>query len=223
MTIFFCVLPGSLFLFKNKEYKNKNLFESFLFMLPVVVVLETFAHSSKAWYESTLFSFRIFNLFPLESFLWGISYYILLIATYEYFFDKKNKPKFNKRFKIALAFVYFALIITLICLFFFPTLLTIPYFYTVFLTTILILTAIAAIKSPVIFKRGSLLSLFFLIPGILHEYISLKLGHWLFTEGFHIGYLTISNHIIPIEEIFWIPLFPIWIALFYEFFQDDFK
>jgi hypothetical protein len=223
MTIFFCVLPAIFLLIKNKKYSKKIAINGLLFMLPAVIVLEILAHSSNTWYETTIFPFRVFNLFPLESFLWGTGYYLLIVAGYEYFFDKKNKQKTNSQFKILLILTYLGLLGTLICIIFYPNLLAIPYFYTIFLVIILVLTIIAAIMSPTIFKKGALVSLIILIPSILHEYVSSKLGHWIFTQGHHLGYVNVLDITLPIEELIWLPLFPIWIVLFYEFFQDDFK
>ena len=223
MAIFFSGVPAAYLLIRNHKYSSKIPIRSFLFMIPAIIVFEIFGHISRAWYESSIFSFRVFGIFPLESFLWGINYFILTVSFYEYFFDRPNKPQRNPIFLKILILAYIGMTLTLAFLIFVPSLLSVPYFYTLFLVLILLLTILVSIKCPKIFKKALPVSLIGLLPALLHEFVSLELGHWSFEKGYHLAYIEILNHTLPIEELIWLPLLPIWIVLFYEFTMDDFK
>ena len=221
MALLSASIPGFYYLFKQKEYTKKIFIESILFTIPFTIIIEIFGHYNNAWYEHTIFSLRLFDLFPIESFLFGFNYYLFVTVFYKYFFDKPNKPKFNKNFIIVIILLFIALAATIILLQLNSPLLTIPYYYAVLLSFMFVFVIIVTIIKPFLFKRALLVSLYLIIPSLLHEYVSLELVHWSFEKGNHIGYIEFLNHTIPIEELIWLPLVPIVMVLFFEIFQDD--
>lgn len=223
MSLFYFGIPAFWLLFQNKKEKKKIGFGVLLYTLPLTVIIDTLAHTSSAWFETTIFPVRILGQFPIESLFWGINYNLFIISFYEYFFDKYPTKKIAKGFS---KFLYIVLGLTILISFLIvltPHLLSIPYFYSLFILLVLLLTIFWLNKMPGVYLKASFTSLLLFIPSITHEIISLKLGHWLFENGFHIGYVDLFKYVFPFEELIWLVLLPVAIIVFYEMFIDNRK
>ena len=217
-------IPAFYYLFKCKNINQKTFLQTLLLTASATLIVETIAHSSKSWFVPTIFSFRIYNVFPLESYIWCITYCLFMIVFYEYFFDKgKILTKIKPSMKWLLGITWMIVIGVGSLAIFHPTVLSIPYFYTAFIALFILLNVIVLSKKPKLYKKMSLLSLFLFIPSILHELVSLELGHWSFTRGFHIGYVELLGYVFPFEELIWFLVVPITILVVYELFMDDGK
>jgi len=77
------------------------------------------------------------------------------------------------------------------------------------------------LKYPKLFKSTSILALFLFISSFTYEIIALKLGHWEFARGNHIGYISIFNTTFPIEEGAFLIFTPYFVSLIHEVFSDN--
>ena len=224
ISLTFFGIPALYYLFKGKNINKKTLLQTLLLTASATLVVETIAHSSSSWYVPSTFSFRIYNIFPLESYIWCITYCLFMIVFYEYFFDKgKVQTKIKASMKWLLGVVWSLVIIVGCIALFVPSILSIPYFYAIFISVFLILNIIVLIQRSTLYKKLSLVSLFLFIPSMLHEVVSLELGHWSFSKGFHVGYVDFLGYVFPFEELLWFLIVPVTILVVYELFMDDGK
>jgi hypothetical protein len=217
-------IPAFHYLFKCKNINRKTFLQTILLTASATLIVETIAHSSKSWFVPSIFPFRIYNIFPLESYIWCITYCLFMIVFYEYFFDKgKVLTKISTSMKWLLRVTWGIVVIVGLIAIFFPTILSIPYFYAIFIALFTILNIVVLSKRPSLYRKMSLLSLFLFIPSVLHELVSLELGHWSFTKGYHVGYVDLFGYVFPFEELIWFLIVPVTILVVYELFMDDGK
>ena len=79
------------------------------------------------------------------------------------------------------------------------------------------------IKFPKFYTKVTLASILLFIPSLAHELVSLENVHWLFKQGYHLGYVTISKYMFPIEELAWLLIVPMAIIILYEITTDNLK
>lgn len=223
MSLLYFGLPSIWLLWKNKKESKKIALGVLLYTLPISIIIDTVAHTSNAWYETTIFPVRFLGQFPLESFIWGINYNLFIVGFYEYFFDKYPTKNIAKDFsKVLLAFFGITLVIVFL-IGLSPSILQIPYFYTLLIAIILLLSIFWLYKRPGIYLKASIVSLLIFLPSLAHEILSIELGNWIFEKGYHIGYISLLNYSFPFEELIWWILLPIAIIGFYEMYIDNKK
>jgi len=223
MSLIYFGIPNIYFLLKKRKFFNKIIVGSFLMSIPITLIFDTIAHQSQSWYESTVFHFRILDIFPLETFIWCFNYIAFVVLFYMFFFDRYSTIRLGKSFK------YFYILFVVILLVFLSVfiinkeLLNIANFYSISISIFILITIIGLIKYPNLYTKLSLVSILLFIPSIFHELISLKWSHWYFLQGNHFGYVTLQSYTFPIEELLWIIFIPIFILVLEEIFADNRK
>lgn len=221
MTILFWLPPLYFLMSQLKVDVRNRLFKQLWIIIPFALVLETLAHLSGAWFETTAFSFRVLNIFPLESFIWASMYVLFIVSFYEYFFDASTQKKLNINYKYLLTFIYLSFFAILVLLTYYPGILQIKNFYFFFIVFVFLIDIFCLFKYKNLESKSLITGLLLIPISLVHEFASLALGHWKFPFGNHIGYLDILSFSIPIEEIIWFPLIPIAVVVMYELFVDN--
>ena len=218
----FYTIPIILYLsFKLKKYIKKILIEALIISVPMEIVLDSIAHLSKSWYVFSVLGIRIFGDIPLDDLIWTFLYVLLVLLSYTYLFDHYKSKKLKKSFGImSLVFLTILFIFVLVNNFF-PTILVIPYFYSILIAGFLIFTLIVLLKHPRMYQNISLMGLYMLIPSILFEYVALELGHWYFEKGYHLAYILIGKYSVPVKEFLFYSLAIASTILIHELFGDN--
>jgi hypothetical protein len=203
-TIAFLAIPAT-YLASKIEYAYKIKLETLIYGFFCTFLIDHIAHVSGAWYVPPNFGIRILDSFPIEEFLWAFSFVLLILSLYEYIFDQDKSKEISKLFQHftnLLSGFFFALITIYFLL---PQALNIPYFYAVLICIFAFITLWGFYKYPKIIGKISKLAAYFFVPALIYELSALKLGHWEFTKGMHIGYVELLSYTFPFEELlFWI-------------------
>jgi len=216
-------IPALILIIQLKSYIKKISYESLLISIPSVLVIDHIAHLSKSWYENGTINIRILNSFPIDTFIWGFIYTIFIISSYAYFFDQKRKLGIDSMNRKLIKLILSLLSIFIVLLIIYGGSFFIPYFYAVLIFIYIIWSSYWLIRFPKLYSQISLLGLFFLIPSFIYEFVAIKLAHWEFQKGFHIGYIEILNINFPLEEMLWFFVMVISIGITYEVFADNRK
>lgn len=220
-TILILVPPAIYLLYQLKKIQNKIIAQTLLFYLPIIVITDVLAHYNHAWIESTMFPYRVLGLFPFETFVWGIFYGIFMISFYEYFFDTKKQKKFNPNFKYAVAIIWIVLIMLVIIRINTPWLLTVRYFYTIYIGMFILLNAYTYIKYRGFASKALIAGLLLVPVSLCDELVQLSLNHWYFPLQTNLLYVWIAGHPIPVEELLWFTVIPMAAISVYEVFADN--
>ncbi len=209
-------------LIKLKKYSKKILVITTLITLPFVLMIDHTAHLSKSWYENGTINIRVFGTFPIDSFIWGLLYTLIIISVYSYLFDQSKQELISKNTKKLVKLTIILLIITGLIFIIFGKNLFIPYFYLIFLSLVS-LWAVFLQKHPKLYHKMNLLGFWFFIPQIIYELVAMKLMHWEFLRGYHIGYIELFKVIFPFEELLWFYIVVVAVGTIYEVYIDDRK
>lgn len=174
-----------------------------------------------AWDVQSIFP-RLFETAPLENLLFSFFNFFWVLCFYEYFIDKDKDKKISSRWKY-LVLIFCLLSLTVYTLYFCnQEIVTIPYWVTgVF---ILIIPAIIIFSlNPKLLKKIIIPTIFFAFVFLIHEAVSLYLGHW-WWPGEYLLPLNINGIIFPLDDvIIWYILSTPALIGGYEFFMDDNK
>ncbi|MES2023118.1 MAG: hypothetical protein V4439_00345 [Patescibacteria group bacterium] len=192
-------------------FRRPSLFKStakfaLLTGLPFVLLTDSLALFNNAWWETSVFPRRIFNLIPFETVIWAVVYVYLIVSLYNYFFTEQNLqikilPRFNK-FVIILFTVLF---VEIFILYTNSKLLTIPYFYLWFVLIFFCTpTIIGLLKSAKRFCKLWLQCLPFSMMLFIIELSALATHQWGFLGSQYLGMVHIGDLSFPIEELSWI-------------------
>lgn len=216
-------LPTLFFLYKLHLNRYRYIFEAILWSIPGSVLIDWIGHYSRAWsfWTNPLFASTGINILgiPLESFIWGTLFWIFYVVVYEYFFDENCSSNFNNREKIlvtSLSVISFV-IVYLINLYK-PT---IPFSYLLILLMVVFLIVLSLAPYRRLIPRILKFGLIVFLVGLQVEYFSLMLGLWLFPEGEFLKTVLFFGHSIPIEELAWWFIVPMWVAAAHEVFADN--
>jgi len=206
---------------KLKKYFKKILLEAFVISIPLEIILDSIAHLSKSWYVSSVFGIRIFGNMPIDDLIWTFLYVLLILLSYTYLFDHYKSKRLKKPFKI-MSWVFLLLLFIFIQINnYFPTILSIPYFYSILTIFFLIFTMVFLFKYPKMYQNITLMVFYSLLPSMFFEYVALKLGHWYFEYGNHIAYIVVGEFSIPFEEFMFYFLAVTTTVLIHEMFGDN--
>lgn len=225
-TFLFFGLPAIYLSWKNKKKIKKILLFSVVFTVPFSIIIDYIATLDQAWYvPEFFFSFRLFNVVPIDDIIWGFFLVYTTIMFYEYFLDKGRDKFYYKQLKYFLWIVSLALLLFVIILNFQPSWLFINYSYAILgLVLILIPSLIFLLFFPKILFKFIKASFYFFFLALSYEMTGLTLSLWTFPGSHFIGWVEILNHRFPLEEFFfWIIFITIGILSYYEFFNDDRK
>lgn len=187
-----------------------------------VISLDIIAHQTGAWVINGTFGVKLFNVTTwIDNFIWGVLYAILILAMYEYFFDRNNKFFRSIRLKKLMLFIIILGLITYFS-FYFVNYQFIQYSYLIITIGLVSLTLFFShINNPTLVKKILLFGIYGLIPSIIYDYTAITNDHWQFLPMRHIFYININGYKYPFEELLWLFFFITTILFFYEYFADD--
>jgi lycopene cyclase domain-containing protein len=185
-------------------------------------VLDSMAHISKTYVVESMFSFKLIAT-PVECYIWGVLFCILVLAGYEYFFDSTSTKKLsaNHKYAIIILTTGFALFIATYILM--PIKLNISYFYLIYTAIVLAIDFVILSKAKKIFTIALTYSVLFFPFYVIHEITALKQGYWTFHYENLVGGVPIFGFIVPIEELLFFIITPILVIGCYELFADNQK
>lgn len=225
-TLLFFGIPDIYLSVRNTQAIKKSLVFSILVGGVGSLVIDYFATTNGSWFiPDSIFSFRIFDIVPIDDLVWGFLLVFNIIMFYEHLLDKGKHNVKDTKLKYLVVLVIFTLLAFFSIYAFKPSLFEIDYFYIkagiiiVFLPTISFLSIFPKLISKYV-KTGA----YFFAQGIIFELTALHLNQWEFNSSEYIGWIELNSLRFPIEElIFWMILFAICMLSYYEFFYDDRK
>jgi hypothetical protein len=224
--ILFLGLPSIYLGIRGKEYIKKTALFSFFVGVLTIIVIDYTSHLTGTWFVPSMFPFRLFKFVSVELILWGFFTIFFIVIFYQYFIDKHTiKKPLGPRMKylIFIALTLFA--VFLFFLFYFPSLLNLPYFYMLFGMVLIFLPFVMhLLKYPKVTSRFFLAAAYFFFLHFTYEIAALKLGWWSFPGPDFIGWVSIFGVSFPFEEfLFWFILLVFAVLSYYEYFDDDEK
>ena len=191
----------------------------------LALALGAFAYLNGVWFETSVTEIRLFGLVPIEALLAAFMHIFYFIVLYEYFFDDRETESVVKHRS--------AFLVTLLCIFA-ATLAYVYLFSNLLLTNafawlvagLLVLIGFGTIlvyqDRWSLLRRLSLFALSMLPLSWLYEYVALANNYRFFANTNEYLYsFTVLGQVVPLEELLFIALLPVAVALFYELFFDD--
>jgi hypothetical protein len=216
-------LPASIYLLSLVHMARGKIILISLFWGSIASqILDSTAHISKAYTVASTFPFRLGET-PVECYIWGILFGVLVLAGYEYFFDQSSTRKLNKNHRV-LTVILLTLFAGFVAVYIsLPQRLNISYFYLLYTAIVILLDFVFFVKARKLFTLALLYSLLFFPIYLIHEITSLKLGYWVFHFENLVGGVALFGYNIPIEEILFFIISPILLIACYEVFADNKK
>ncbi len=222
-TLLFFGLPSIWFSFRTPSVIRRTALFSLVVTPPFMLVMDYIITHDYGWWDSTIFSSRIFGILPYEDFIWAFLQAYVVVIFYEHFLEKGRHLPVSRMFRYL---VYIVIVMTLT---FFtvmtakPSLLYIPYAYFWVMIFFGVLPITGFLWSfPRLLGKFIKTAAYFFYLHVLFEYTALELGDWVFPGHNYIGIINFFGHVVPYEEIIsWWLLLAIAILTYYEFFDDD--
>lgn len=224
--LLFFGLPSLWLSIRTHTQIKKTFLFSLILSLPLGIFIDYIATIDKSWFvPTTIFSFRLLGIIPVEDLVWGFFLIYSIVIFYEHFLDKGKHELVDKRMKylawplIILMLVFFTLFFTK------PELLVIPYAYFWIGIIFLILPTITFLSFfPRLLSKYVKTASYFFLLAVLFELTGLQLNQWTFPGQNFIGWVELFGHRFPFEEFFfWFIMGAVSILAYYEFFDDDRK
>ena len=223
--LFFFVLPMCYLLYKNTRLARNPLLFAFIFSVPALFITDYLSHIDGSFLNYSILGIRLFDLYPIEDFLWAIIYFLYIGTFYEYFFDddRSRRKKLPRRFYLFAAVGITASALFVAAIFVFKVI-HIPYFYiSAVFVLFLLLPTLVLVQHREIFDGIMRAGLFFAVLSILYEYASLHNGEWAFPGDNFIGWVTLFDVAFPFEELLWLIFAAPAYLVYYEFFADNLR
>lgn len=224
--LLFFGLPSFWLSFRTPKKIAKTFLFSLFTAVPIGFLLDYVAVINNQWFvPSTIFSFRVMNIVPVEDFIWAFFLVYVIIIFYEHFLDKGKHELIDRKMK----YIIWPLVVVLIVFFTIlsskPELLVIKYFYLWFGTILLFLPSITFLSFfPRLFSKYIKTTSYIFSLSFLFEMTSVKLGQWVFPANDFIGWIELFGIRFPFEEFFfWFIMTTVAVLSYYEFFDDDLK
>lgn len=197
--------------------------------LSATLFFESLAHLSGAWYRVGEGVFRLFGLFPLESFFVLLVQFVFVVFLHEFFVDDKKMHylKLNSKRKKLLIFTGLVGACGIVLPFIFSNI-SITYGFWWILTGFLVVTAGASFlahRSPKHIIEKALLTAVLALPiFLLFEAVSVFNIYTVYANTSQYLYsFNFWGETVPIEKILELFFSPIWIVAIYELYFDDAK
>ena len=84
-TVLFFVPPSVYITIRRPELFKQLFAYALLIGVPFVLIVDTIGVYNNAWWETSVFSYRIFGLVPIDTVLWGVLYAYTIPAIGEVF------------------------------------------------------------------------------------------------------------------------------------------
>ncbi len=224
--ILFFGFPAAWLSLRTQDMVARTALFCAIFTIPFAFVVNYLAVTDGAWYiPSTVFSFRIFGVVPIEDVISTFLLTYSAVICYEHFLDKGKHQLIDRKMKY---FIWPVLLLLIVFFAIFTTdreILKINYAYLWIGILFLVLPLISTLSFfPKLFSKYLKVGAYFAIVLALYEYTGLTLNHWVFPGEHFIGWLPFFGYAVPIEEmVFWILLSVIGVLSYYEFFDDDLR
>lgn len=211
-------LPGMVYSLTRLKRSTKKILIFGIISILFIVPVEILARLTDSWDVASDFP-RVLDIAPLENMLYGVVNIIYPLAFYEYFFDNDRNRKISPRYKYLIGIYIVLFITTFIVYFIDPALLKFDYWVLGLLILSPIFILLLIYKSHIV-KRLILPAVFFGLMYLVHEAVSMYLGHW-WWPGSYLLPITISDHIYPLEDlIIWIVFSNVAVISGYEVLWD---
>lgn len=224
--LLFYGLPSVWLSWRTPTKVIKTLIFSVTLLIPLGVVLDYIGTIDHSWFiPTTVFPFRLFNILPLEDFIWFFLFLYMSVIFYEHFFDKGKPELVDKHMKYLAGPLVVLLVLFFVILFKNPALLAVPYAYFWIGLIFMLLPTISFLSFfPRLLAKHVKTGSYFFIHALLFELTGLQLNHWAFPGSNFVGRIELLGYHLPFEEFFfWILLGTISVLCYYEFFDDDRK
>lgn len=197
------------------------LLETLVISFLTVSTIDFFAHITNTWYVE---GDKLLNYIALHDYVFAFFYMLLIVYTYEYFFDDKKVANFNRYFfklitieGIVLLFILFSFASDNLDLFY-----RIEYFYLTLILMLIMMTIWGAFFAPKLLRKLLLIVIVLLPMHFIFEFIALMLGYWYFPNGgVFIKVYEINGHLIPLEEMLWFLFAVTALVIVHEYSLDD--
>ncbi len=224
--LFFFVIPSVYLSFRNSDMILKVSIFSASLAVPVALIADSFFHATKTYIiNTTVFPFRVFGLFPIESFLWGFFGAYLPVMFYEYFIHHHSGKRMAYPRMKYLGVV--SLVFTLSSFIIFSEItkgFNLPYAYLIIGTFFVGIPVIVELyEYPGVLKKWLLVGGYFFILSFLYELTALKLDLWTYYSDYtsFLGWVIFMGEKFPFEEIiFWFSLLSFAVISLYDLLDD---
>ena len=218
LNIILVYVPGLIFTLTRLKNSTKKILifgvTSILFILPV----EVLARLTNSWDVASDFP-RILGIAPIENVLYGLVNIIFPLAFYEYFYDMDRNRKISNRYKILIG-LYLALFVITFGLFFIDKDLLKFDYWIIGLAIILPILILVIKFKPHILKRLIVSALIFGSMYLIHEVVSMYIGHW-WWPGNYLLPINVAGFIYPLDDlIIWIGFSNVAVISGYEVLWD---
>lgn len=220
--ILFFGLPSIYLSCRKPEIIKRTLVFAATFAL-IGSIGDYFAVKDGSWHVPTIFSFKLFNVVPMEDIIWFFSVSYLILAYYELFFDHYPHKTVGRRMRYLYTILASIIAILAVAWCMDGGLKTINYFY---LKSSIVLAIIPL--AAFLFEFPRFLSVFlkitpyFICLFFLTEIVGLHNGYWSFPGRHFIGWVELGGYRFPWEElIFYIVLFGSVTIAYFEIFDDN--
>lgn len=224
--LLFFGLPSLWLSFRTQSQVKKTFLFSLILSIPLGISLDYIAITDNSWFvPTTVFSFRLFGVVPIEDLIWVFFLTYNIVIFYEHFLDKGKHELVDRRMKYLVWPLIILMIVFFTILFTKPELLVIRYAYFWLGTVFLILPAITFLSFfPRLLSKYVKTASYFFLLAILFELTGLQLNQWAFPGSNFIGWVELFGYRFPFEEFFfWFIMGAIGVLAYYEFFDDDRK
>lgn len=220
----FLGLPSIHLSFLRPNLVLRTLTFSVIGSVPMGLVVDYVAHINKSWFVTSIFSYRLLGLVPIEDMIWVILFLYFVVMFYEYFYNGNlSKKFFGRHLKLLIAIELTITMIFLVLLKISPQLLIIHFFYFwLGLFFVFIPVVIELIINPELVKKFFPVAVYFFLFSFIYEITALKNGMWWFPSKGVVGYISLLGVSFPFEEFFfWFTFMAMACMSYYEFFDDD--
>ena len=223
MVFLYYGIPAVYLSVRQPKHIQKSLLYAIMFALPVTLIIDYIGHVSNAWFEPSVIGLRLLNAFPIDAFLWAITFSYYVSIFYEYFFENNLSGRlFSRNTKYFLYVIAVALSVFSIIYFANRAWLVFPHFYFIFIIAFFLLPSIIVLgRHPRLLPKVILQALYFIPYQLIYEVSALHFSNWSFPGSHYIGWVRLFSYQFPFEELLWILLaVPAFICI-YEYFVDD--
>lgn len=177
------------------------------------------------WYETSSTELRLLGLLPLEAFIAAFLHILFYVTAYEYFFDNKSNSESIRHQRAYIIGVLGVFAFSLAYLYLFSHILVSFAFAWIILGLLVLIgygMMLLYTQRSTLLTRAMLFSAAMLPVSLAYEWVSLANNLRFFANTNEYVYVfTVFGQIVPLEELLFVLLVPVVVALFYELFFDD--
>ena len=218
------IIPSIIDLSLRKKKNWPKVIVSTLFLGGILGFLFEFFQEFNNSYSviSTLFSFKILGVLPIDNVIGHMLMTMLTIVFYEHFVDREVHHSISKNFKFAIlpALFMFAVIISLFFLRPESLIVRYPYFYMG--VAAIIPTLFLGITRPRFIKNMLETAVYFFFFYFAIELVAVINNWWIYRGDNYTGWIDFFGVKFPFEELFfWMMFYAASLVAYYELFIDD--